>query len=117
MAALLSNPTMRDAAKACKLSETTLYRYLRESAFAERVREARRGLMDNLQTRLQAKAETAAKILGDIMEDEGKPASVRVAAARIIIEAAQKAHEQAELAVRLKAIEDALEAQKRGGRG
>lgn len=72
--------------------------------------------MDNLQTRLQAKAEGAARILSDIAEDESKPASVRVAAARIIIESALKIHEQAELGVRLKAIEDALEAQKRGGR-
>ena len=116
LAALLNNPTVREAAKEAKLSEPTLYRYLRDSAFSERVREARRGLMDNLQTRLQAKAEGAAKILSDIAEDTEKPASVRVAAARIIIESALKVHEQTELIERLNALEQAQAAQKGAGR-
>ena len=52
LAALLNNPTVRDAAREAELSEATLYRYLQEPAFAERVGEARRGLIYNLQTRL-----------------------------------------------------------------
>lgn len=116
LSALLSNPSVREAAKASGMAERTLFRYLRDPTFSERVREARRGLMDNLQTRLQAKAEGAAKILSDIAEDEGKPASVRVAAARIIIESALKSHEQTELIERLNALEQAQAAQKGAGR-
>ena len=89
---------------------------MQDPAFSEHVREARRGLMDNLQTRLQAKAEGAAKILSDIAEDESKPASVRVAAARIIIESALKVHEQTELIARLNVLEAAQAAQKGPGR-
>ena len=43
LAALLNNPTVRDAAKEAKLSEATLYRYMREPAFAGQLKEARRG--------------------------------------------------------------------------
>lgn len=115
LAALLNNPTLRDAAKECGLSEPTLYRYLREPAFAERVREARRGLMENLQTRLQAQAAGAARVLSEIAEDETKPAAARVSAARSLIEGALKIHEQTEIEARLKELEKVIEARQKGG--
>ena len=116
LSALLSEPSIRDAAKKARLSEETLYRYLREPAFSARYREARRALMENLQARLQAKAEASAKALSEIAEDEGKPASVRVSAAKAVIEYALKAFELGDLGERLKTLEQALEAQKGNGR-
>lgn len=117
LSALLANATVRDAARACNLSEATLYRYMREPAFGERLRASRRSLIEILQTRLQAKADGAAKALSDIAEDDAKPASARVTAARTILEAAIKLHEQTEIVERLAALEKAIEAQKKGGPG
>lgn len=115
LSALLSEPSIRDAAKKAKLSEATLYRYLREPSFVERYKQARREAIGHLTTRLQAKADASAKVLSDIAEDEGKPASVRVAAAKAVIEYALKAFELGDLGERLKVLEEALKAQK--GRG
>ncbi len=112
LAALLNNPTVRDAAAEAKVSEATLYRYMRESVFAERLREARRGAVEHLSARLQAKSADAARVLSDIAEDDSKPASVRVAAARAIIEHTLKAFELGDLGERLKVLEAALEKQK-----
>lgn len=116
LAALLNNPTVRDAAAEAKVSEATLYRYMREATFAERLKEARRGAVEHLSARLQAKAADAAKVLSDIAEDDSKPASVRVAAARAIIEHTLKAFELGDLAERLKVLEAALVKQNRGRR-
>lgn len=116
LAALLSNPTVRDAAKAARLSEATIYRYMREKLFAERLKEARRGLVEQLTTRLQAKADASAKVLSDIAEDNSKPASVRVAAARAVIDYTLKAFELGDLNERLNVLEQAQKAQKGAGR-
>ncbi|HEX7312314.1 MAG TPA: hypothetical protein VF297_00085 [Pyrinomonadaceae bacterium] len=116
LAALLNNPTVRDAAAEAKVLEATLYRYMREATFAERLKEVRRGAVEHLTARLQAKASAAAKVLSEVAEDETKPASVRVSAAKAVIEYTLKAFELGDLDERLKALEQALEAQKKGGR-
>jgi DNA-binding MurR/RpiR family transcriptional regulator len=116
LAALLNNPTVRDAAKAAQLSEATVYRYMREQPFAARLREARRGLVEQLTTRLQAKSDASAKVLTDIAEDDSKPASVRVAAAKAVIDYTLKAFELGDLSERLKVLEATLESQKKGRR-
>lgn len=116
ISALLEHPTVREAARASKLSEETLYRYRRDPAFAERYREARRALIEDLQARLQAKAEAGARVLSEIAEDKKAPASARVTAARALIENAVKLHEQTEITERLAALEKILDAQKKGGR-
>jgi len=76
------------------------------------LKEARRGAVEQLSTRLQAKAAGAARVLSDIAEDEAKPASVRVAAAKAVIDYTLKAFELGDLADRLKVLEQMLEAQK-----
>lgn len=43
--ALLENPKIADAAAAVGLSETSVYRWLRNPAFQERYKEARRQIM------------------------------------------------------------------------
>lgn len=116
LAALLNNPTVRDAAAESKVSEATLYRYMREETFAARLKEARRGAVEHLSARLQSKSAEAARVLSDIAEDDSKPASVRVTAARAIIEHTLKAFELGDLNERLKVLEATLEKQKRGRR-
>lgn len=114
LAALLGNPSVREAAEAAKTSEATLWRYLRDPAFSERYKAARRDVTDHLIMRLQSDSTKAAKVLIEIAEDDTAPASARVSAARTIIEGAIKGAELRDLAERI----DALEAmQRKGGKG
>ena len=46
LAALLTSRTHKEAAGKCGLSEATIWRYLRDSAFAEHYRAARRIVVD-----------------------------------------------------------------------
>jgi hypothetical protein len=86
LTALLSQPTVADAAKAAKIGERTLWRYLSEETFAEAYREAKRELVGHTIMRLQANASAAAKVLMDVASNTEQPASARVAAARVIID-------------------------------
>lgn len=97
LAALLSNPTVADAAKAVKLTERTLWRYLNDETFAEAYREAKRELVGHTLMRLQANASEAAKVLMDVASNTEQPASARVAAARAIIDHALNGAKLADL--------------------
>lgn len=112
LAALLSSLTIRAAAKRAGVSESTLWRYLREPGFSKRYAQARREAVEHMTVRLQARAAGSAEILYSIAKDKKAPASARVAAARAVIEHTLKAVELSDLDVRLKEIETRLAAQK-----
>lgn len=114
LAALLSSLTIRAAAKKAEVSESTLWRYLREPEFSKRYAEARRDAVEHLAVRLQSRASESAEILFKIAKDKEAPASARVTAAKAVIEHTLKAVELLDLDVRLKEIERRLEAQKGG---
>jgi DNA-binding MurR/RpiR family transcriptional regulator len=105
LAALLAHPTVADAAKAAKVSQATLWRYMRDPKFSARYAEARADVTKHLIMRLQSDSSKAAKVLIDIAEDEAAPASARVSAARTIIEGAIKGAELHDLMARVEAIE------------
>ena len=52
--ALLSERTAREAAKAAKISERTLYTWLADPAFRSALRNAERGVLDDVTRRLTA---------------------------------------------------------------
>ncbi len=108
LAALLAHPTVRDAARAAKVAEGTLWRYLSDPTFAAHYQEARRQATEHLIARLTADSTKAAKVLIDVAEDEAAPASARVSAARAIIEQALKGAELRDLMERLQAVEALL---------
>jgi DNA-binding MurR/RpiR family transcriptional regulator len=112
LTALLNNPTVRDAAKEAKLSEATLWRYLRDDGFRTRYQSARRDLLAQTSLRLQSDATHAAKVLRDVADDTNAPASARVSAARAILDSAIKAAEVEDLLPRLQALEQAEAARK-----
>ncbi len=105
LAALLANPSVREAAEAAKNSEATLWRYLRDPAFSERYKAARRDVTDHLIMRLQADSTKAARVLLEVAEDTNAPASARVSAARTIIEQALRGAELRDLTDRIEALE------------
>jgi DNA-binding MurR/RpiR family transcriptional regulator len=114
IAALLSTRTVRDAAKKCKLSEPTLYRLLQSPEFKVKFRAARRELVETTTAQLQQDGMDAAKALREIVTNKKAPASVRVSAARVILEQGLKAVELVDLAERLDRLEELERA--RGGK-
>lgn len=114
IAALLSTRTVRDAAKKCKLSETTLYRLLQTPDFKTKFRAARRELVEATTAQLQQDGADAAKALREIVNNKKAPASVRVSAAKVILEQGIKAVELVDLSERLDRLEEMERA--RGGK-
>jgi len=103
--ALVEQPTIREAAKAVKVNEVTLYRWMREPDFQASYRQARRDIMSQAIARLQSCCSTAVQTLQEVMEDtEATPAS-RVASARAVLELACKAVEFEDLEARVAALE------------
>ena len=104
MAALLEKPTVREAAEAAKVSEGTVWRYMREATFAARYSQARADVTKHLIMRLQSDSTKAARVLIEIAEDREAPASARVSAARTIIEQALRGAELRDLMERIEAL-------------
>ena len=59
IAALLSHRTTKEAAKACGVTEMTLWRWLQEPGFSAEYRKAQRAVVDNAIAKLQAATDKA----------------------------------------------------------
>lgn len=91
--ALITYPTVREAAKQSGLSETSLYRYLRDdSEFKEAYREKKREIMRGTSNMIQQTAQTAIQTLIDVMQDFEAPAASRVSAAKAILDMSYATH-------------------------
>jgi len=110
LAALLSSPSVAEAAKVAGCGERTIWRYLSDAAFAEEYRRARREVTQHTVMRLQARSSEAAEILFRIAQDESAPASARVSACRAIIEQAFDGVKTTELIERVDALQKQIEA-------
>ncbi len=106
--ALLTHSTHAEAARAAGVSKSTLARWLRDPAFAQAVREARRHALEQSLGALSAATAEAVATLRASLQAEGE--AVRVRAAVAILEHALRAAEVGDLAERIAALEAALEA-------
>jgi hypothetical protein len=84
--ALLTEPTVRDAAKRVRLNEATLWRWLKRSAFQEAYRQTRRRMLEHSIARLQGASGEAVEALRQIATDTSQPAGARVSAAKAILD-------------------------------
>jgi hypothetical protein len=105
IAALLSEPTIRQAAESSKVSEATLYRWMADSQFAAALREARGRAFESMLNSLQAASGKAMETLNNVMDDEEASAAARVTAARTILEMSLRARDLIEVENRLRALE------------
>ena len=108
IAALLSEPTIAEAAQRAGIGRSTLLRWLQEPAFKARYRAARRSVVESAIGRLQQAATLAVDALTRNLTC-GIPA-VEVGAARSILDQAIKAVELVDLAERVETLEVASEA-------
>jgi hypothetical protein len=103
--AVLSHRTLKEAALTAGISETTLWRYMRDETFSRRLREARREAASQALMGLQQGLGEAVKTLSEIMADGNASPSARVTAARVIIDQSRRAFETDELKARLDDLE------------
>ncbi len=116
LTALLSHNTVPEAAKACRMSEATLYRFLRADDFKFHYRHARAEIVEHAITQLQRNCATASDTLRAVCEDKDAPASARVSAAKAILDGAVKGVELQDLTARLEEIERSLPKEEKGNK-
>ena len=104
--AVISHPTLKEAALASGVSETTLWRYMQDEAFSRRLREARREAVNHAVTRLQRASVDAVAVLHELMLKADAPASARISAARAVIDYSLRAAEIDELKARIDSLEE-----------
>jgi hypothetical protein len=103
--ALLQCDKQKEAARTVGIGEVTLWRWMQEPEFNSAFREAKRRVLDEALTNLQKSARQAINALVSILEDQEKPASARVTAARTILETAVKTLQVEELEARVHELE------------
>jgi hypothetical protein len=113
ISALLTQGTLAESAALAGIGEATLRRWLQRDDFQAAYRRARREAVSQAVAHLQRVSGEAVDTLRAIMNDDQKPASARVTAARVILDMSIKAVELEDLEVRIAALE-ALSAAKSG---
>jgi hypothetical protein len=108
--ALISHPTLKEAAFAAGISETTLWRYMKDEAFSRRLLETRGEAISYTVTLLQRGSVEAVTVLRSLMANEDTPPSVRASAARTFLEYALHTAEVDALRARLDQLEEYLKA-------
>ena len=104
--ALLEQRDIRTAAKAAKVGETTLHRWLREDAtFVAELRTLEGMVIDTATRRLLQNQDTALSVILSVMADPKHPASVRLRAAQTILEQMLKLRELRTVEERLSRLE------------
>lgn len=101
--ALLSTDTIAAAAKKAGVSDSTIYRYLRDETFKNEYRTARRDVVENTVGQIQGAAAEAVKTLKKNLSC-GIP-SAEIRAAQLILETAYKGVELIDLQMRLEILE------------
>jgi hypothetical protein len=105
--ALARGLNVRAAAAECKVGERTVHRWLREdAAFVARVQELRELMFSLAAGRLCELSAGAADELGRLLS--AKTETVRLGAAKAILECAAKLRESLDVARRLAALEEQL---------
>jgi hypothetical protein len=103
--AVISHPSLKEAALAAGISETTLWRYMQDEEFSRRLRLARRDAVNHAVTRLQRASCDAVTVLQDLMMKEDAPPAARITAARTVLDYSMRAVEQDELRAQIDELE------------
>jgi transposase-like protein len=107
IAALLTRPSIEDAARIAGVGEKTIRRWLRE------YRKARREAVGQTTARLQQATGAAGAIVLKLMTDPNVPASVRLRAAKCVLDRATKSLEPEDMEDRIAELERAAEESKK----
>ena len=112
IAALLSQRSIEEAARAVSLNPNTLLRWLQLSEFRDAYLKARREVVHQSVARMQQATGAAAITVLKLMTDPNVPAAVRLRAAESVFGVAMKGIEIEDLDARLTEVERATETAK-----
>jgi hypothetical protein len=113
---LLSRSSVEAAAQEAGVSRATAWRWIKDPAVIQGLRDARRDAMQRAIGRLQEAASGAVDCLCQVQE-EGESESARVSAARCILEQALRASELGDIEERLAKLEALAKGRGWGGAG
>ena len=105
IAALVTSPSIKDAASACGIAEKTMHSWLNEPDFALKLREAQEEVTRQAISRVLLSIGRSIDTLEEVMQDITNNASPRVAAARTLLEYGFKVYELQTIQQRLDALE------------
>ncbi len=104
--ALLSQPTIKQAAEQAQVGERTLHTWLKDDqTFLAAYRDARRQSFSHAVSMSQQYSSLAVNTVGKIMVDPAAQTSSKVAAASAVLRFGRESMELDDLAVRLEALE------------
>lgn len=95
--ALVTTPTVREAAIKAGVSEATVYKRLKDEAFKKAYTEYKQKLIEDSATALSLQLGDAVTALGEIVRDKETPAAVRLQAADTIIKDSLRIREHIQL--------------------
>ena len=104
--ALACGATVEASSKTAGISEATAYRRLADPGFRRRIDEARAEMISRAVARLGATSTLAADTLRELLKARSE--TVRLGAARAVLELGAKLREHEELAERIAALEERL---------
>jgi len=107
--ALLTAPTIAHACKAAGVPERTAFKWLADPIFVDAYRGAKRDALGHATGRLAVLADAAVATLQAILVDVTAPAAVRLAAAKVVLDAALKVADLDDTQARIAALEQAAE--------
>jgi phage terminase small subunit len=109
VAAMLTSPTIEDAAKSAGISERTAYRYLANPDVKAALSSALDDALNQATARAVAAMTAALETLAAIHQDRAAPTGARVSAARAILDAGPRLREAVDLAERVARLEQQRE--------
>jgi len=107
IAALLTRPSIEDAARVAGVGEKTIRRWMQEPQFNARYLQARSASVRQSIARIQQATGAAGATILRLMTDPNVPAAVRLGAAECVFGLAVKGIEQEDIEARLAALEAA----------
>ena len=103
--ALVITNTIAQAAKKAKVSERSIYLWIKQEQFQTALRDARGKALGHTTTRFQQISVRAVETLEGVMEDEKASAASRVSAARLSLEMMYRGGAIDDIVERLKTVE------------
>lgn len=107
LAGLLANATVTATAKATGISESTIYKYLRDEAFKEKYEAARLEMLEQSANSLQANIQKAVDAIVSIICADDTPLQVKLNASDMLLRNSFRFTEQVEILKRLDKLEQA----------
>lgn len=111
--ALLSFPTIREAADSLEMSESTIYNYLKDESFRAKLNETKSRLLKQTTGYLQAGISKATENIIKLSQDEDISPQTRLNACKTALEYSIKLTEIMDVIPRIEALEVAQSATKK----